>query len=182
MIPHRPFQVDAKVTVCKGGIAVAPWTETNGSDTSCCSLDTDCTANGFSCKVIPGQPLSAPEAATAAMAGGESTGLRKRGSSLSMKMPISFSVVEFSLGEKNGDGCAPGSVRGKKLAGLANYGLGKLVCRLRRQHFPPEAIWHLPWWLVVGAIGFSILISLAAGIYPASRAAQLDPVQTLRYE
>ena len=40
----------------------------------------------------------------------------------------------------------------------------------------------MPWWLVAGAIGFAILVSLVSGMYPAGRAARLDPVQALRYE
>ena len=53
---------------------------------------------------------------------------------------------------------------------------------LRRQHFPPEQIWSVPWWLVMSAVVFSIVVSLLSGLYPASRAARLDPVQALRYE
>jgi putative ABC transport system permease protein len=53
---------------------------------------------------------------------------------------------------------------------------------LKRQSFPPEQIWATPWWLVGGAIGFAIVVSLLSGLYPAARAARLDPVQALRYE
>jgi putative ABC transport system permease protein len=53
---------------------------------------------------------------------------------------------------------------------------------LKRQGMNPPNIWSVPWWLVLGAIGFAIVVSLASGIYPASRAARLDPVEALRYE
>lgn len=53
---------------------------------------------------------------------------------------------------------------------------------LRRQGMTPEHFWAVPWWLVVFAILFSLLVSLLSGLYPAARAARLDPVQALRYE
>jgi putative ABC transport system permease protein len=53
---------------------------------------------------------------------------------------------------------------------------------LRRQDLSPEQIWFVPWWLVAGAILFAIVVSLVSGLYPAARAARLDPVQALRYE
>jgi len=53
---------------------------------------------------------------------------------------------------------------------------------LRNHQLPAEPVWILPPWLIGAAIAFSIVVSLLAGLYPASRAARLDPVQTLKYE
>ncbi len=77
------------------------------------------------------------------------------------------------------------------LGGLLGVVLGWLIGRaltfgtniyLSRQNLPAVEISSVPWWLVCGAIAFSVMVSLAAGIYPASRAAQLNPVEALRYE
>lgn len=53
---------------------------------------------------------------------------------------------------------------------------------LKRQSLPPEHFWAVPWWLVGAAIAFAFVVSLVSGLYPAGRAARLDPVQALRYE
>lgn len=53
---------------------------------------------------------------------------------------------------------------------------------LKRQSLPPEHFWAVPWWLVAAAIAFALVVSLVSGLYPAGRAARLDPVQALRYE
>ena len=75
--------------------------------------------------------------------------------------------------------------------GIFGVGLGWFIGRavtvgmniyLKRQNLPPANVFSVPWWLVLGAIAFGIVASLAAGIYPASRAARLDPVEALRYE
>jgi len=77
------------------------------------------------------------------------------------------------------------------LGGILGAFLGWLIGRaltfgtnvyLHRQNLPGVDISSVPWWLVLGAISFAIIVSLAAGLYPASRAARLNPVEALRYE
>jgi putative ABC transport system permease protein len=77
------------------------------------------------------------------------------------------------------------------LGGMLGVGLGWAIGRvinvgtniyLRSQEMTPETFWSVPWWLVTAAIAFAVVVSLASGMYPASRAAKLDPVQALRYE
>ena len=72
-----------------------------------------------------------------------------------------------------------GILLGLAIGKAINVGTG---IYLHRHQLPAEAVWIMPSWLIVAAIAFSILVSLLAGLYPASRAARLDPVQTLKYE
>ncbi len=75
--------------------------------------------------------------------------------------------------------------------GIFGVGMGWFIGRLltwgtnfylHRQSLPSVDVSAVPWWLALGAIAFAVGVSLAAGIYPAARAARLDPVEALRYE
>ena len=53
---------------------------------------------------------------------------------------------------------------------------------MSRQSAPRMEYFSFPWWLCLGAIAFSILVSLIAGILPTRRAARVDPVVALRHD
>jgi putative ABC transport system permease protein len=72
-----------------------------------------------------------------------------------------------------------GVVLGWAIGQVINFGTNVY---LKSQSIPPEHFWAVPLWLVGFAIGFACFVSLVSGLYPAGRAAKLDPVQALRYE
>jgi ABC-type antimicrobial peptide transport system permease subunit len=72
-----------------------------------------------------------------------------------------------------------GIILGWVVGRAINFGANLYI---QSQGGTPTNVFTLPWWLVLGSIGFSIAVSLIAGSYPASRAAKLDPIQALRHD
>lgn len=77
------------------------------------------------------------------------------------------------------------------LGGVFGVALGWLVTRIanaianayiRPQGFEPVNLFHIPLWLIAGALAFSVGVSLLAGLYPAVRASRVDPVKALRHD
>jgi len=76
-----------------------------------------------------------------------------------------------------------GGVLGLTLGWLVSMLINQIVNYfLAKQGVPYMDYFSFRWWLTSGAIVFSILISLAAGIYPTMRAARVDPVVALRHD
>ncbi len=71
------------------------------------------------------------------------------------------------------------SLVGGALGLVIGYGLGALGTSLLPGDLPPA---HVPLWAVALAIGFSLAVGVFFGIYPAGKAAALDPIDALRYE
>lgn len=77
------------------------------------------------------------------------------------------------------------------LGGVFGLLLGWIVTRianlvanlyLSNEGMPYIDFFYIPSWLILGAVAFSIIVSLIAGLYPATRAAQVDPVKALRHD
>src|SRR5215831_2455174 len=67
------------------------------------------------------------------------------------------------------------------LGGIFGLRLGWVISRAAGLVFPtlPTAV---PLWAAASGVGVSVAVGLFFGIWPASRAARLDPVEALRYE
>jgi putative ABC transport system permease protein len=72
-----------------------------------------------------------------------------------------------------------GVVLGWIVGRIVNFGANVYI---QNQGGTPGNLFSLPFWLIGGAIGFSVTISLIAGSYPAARAARLDPIRALRHD
>jgi putative ABC transport system permease protein len=67
-----------------------------------------------------------------------------------------------------------GGMIGIAMGFAMSYGIAALIPK-----FPEPAV---PWWAIVGSCTFSALIGIAFGILPARKAANLAPIDALRYE
>jgi len=76
-------------------------------------------------------------------------------------------------------GGVSGVVLGWIVGRIVNFGANVYI---QNQGGTPGNLFSLPFWLIGGAIAFSISISLIAGSYPAARAARLDPIRALRHD
>lgn len=70
--------------------------------------------------------------------------------------------------------CLMGGLIGLMIGYALGMGLAAMI-----PNFPPA---HVPWWAVAISVGFSALIGIVFGIVPAAKAANLDPIESLRYE
>jgi ABC-type antimicrobial peptide transport system permease subunit len=77
-----------------------------------------------------------------------------------------------------------GGIVGVFLGWLLGLGLNRVIVDyMRQQQIPIDApFFVVTWELVAGALVFATLVGVLAGIYPAFRAARLDPLAALRHE
>jgi len=79
-----------------------------------------------------------------------------------------------------------GGVAGTVGGWLLGLGLNRLIVVIMawQELTIPQNIhfFALSWWLVALALAFATVVGLLAGLYPAARAARLDPLEALRHE
>jgi putative ABC transport system permease protein len=66
------------------------------------------------------------------------------------------------------------------IGGLIGLIIGEIVSLLVNAYSPLPAF--VPWWAIAIGIGMSAAVGIVFGLYPAWKAAALDPIEALRYE
>jgi putative ABC transport system permease protein len=66
------------------------------------------------------------------------------------------------------------------LGGLLGVALGSAIGLI--VHWTTSFPVSLPWWSFAIGLGFSATVGIFFGMYPAFKAARLDPIEALRYE
>lgn len=77
-------------------------------------------------------------------------------------------------------GGAGGLVLGRVVSWIIGIVVNALARRQGIDH--PIVAFAFPWHLLAGAVLFALLVSLLSGVYPAVRAARVDPIRALRAE
>jgi len=70
---------------------------------------------------------------------------------------------------------------------VLGWGVTRIANLVANARLLPEGeqalnLFYFPVWLILGAVGFAVVISLLAGLYPAIRAASIDPIEALRHD
>jgi len=101
---------------------------------------------------------------------------REIGIAKALGAPRQFILIQFLLEAMVL--AALGGIIGIALGYGMAFGLSRIIAN-SLEGFPPPSV---PWWAVVGSCGFSTLIGMVFGILPATKAANLVPIEALRYE
>lgn len=93
--------------------------------------------------------------------------------------------VRKAIGAKNRDILRQFLIESMTLSGVGGvfgmgfgWGLSWLIGAFMKERLPT----YVPLWTVLLAFSFALMVGLIFGIYPAIRAARLEPVECLRYE
>ena len=68
------------------------------------------------------------------------------------------------------------------LGGLIGIAVGWGLGILGAQAIPGFPAAHVPFWAMVLGFGFASVVGVFFGVYPAAKAASIDPIEALRYE
>src|ERR1700704_674827 len=66
------------------------------------------------------------------------------------------------------------------IGGLAGLAVGELLAFVINKYSPLPA--YVPLWAIAGGVGISAAVGIIFGLWPAWKAARLDPIESLRYE